>query len=120
MEAPPGLRPRWLTVVLLVVVGQLLALTHPYWGAVASESLRALAPVLLGALSRRWLDRVTSIAIATGAAAHAALVLMLLVPAPFVGDAVPEDALSTAILLARVFGVVWMVLYVRRGLRPTS
>lgn len=109
-EEPEGVRPRWRYPLLMVVGSMLLP-------ALASEALRALVPLALLWMSRHWLDRWARIAMASGSAAHAALLVMLAFPQPFVGDDDPVAALDTAILVARLVELPWILLYMRCAYR---
>ena len=109
---PEGVRPRWLFPILVIVSGWFLP-------AIASEALRALVPLALLWMSRHWLDRWARIAMASGSAAHVALFVMIMFPGPFVGESDPVEALDTAILVARIVELPWMILYVRCGYRET-
>jgi len=112
LEEPDGVRPGWRYPILVIVGGLFVP-------ALASEVLRALVPLALLWLSRQWLDRWARIAMASGSAAHVALVVMLAFPKPFVGDDDPVAALDTAILVARLVELPWMILYVRCGYQRT-
>ncbi len=112
-ELPEGVRPRWLFPIVVIVSGWILP-------ALASEALRALVPLALLWMSRHWLDRWARIAMASGSAAHVALFGMLAFPQPFVGDADPVSSLDTAILVARLVELPWMILYVRCGYREPA
>jgi len=104
-----GWRPRWWPLLAIVVVGTVLP-------SIASEALRAIAPLGLLFLSRGWLGRIPRTLMAVGSAAHGALLLMMLWPTPFVGNADPEEALLSAIFLARVLELPWMLAYAHAGL----
>lgn len=108
-DEPTGWRPRWWPLLVVVVAGTLLP-------SLGSETVRALAPLILLYVSRDWLGRITRTLMAVGSAAHASLLLMLLWPTPFVGSADPEDALLPAIFFARVLELPWMLAYARAGI----
>lgn len=107
-EEKSGWRPRWWPLLAIVVAGTLLP-------TLASETLRSLAPLVLLYISRDWLGRLTRTLMAVGSAAHGSLLLMLLWPEPFVGSAEPEEALLSAIFLARVLELPWMLAYAHAG-----
>lgn len=109
-EVPPGFRPRWLPVLGVIVLGAFLP-------PLASEVLRAAAPLVLLYMSRHWIGQWTRLFMAVGSAAHASLVVMLVFPGALVGDVEPAEALLPAIFLARVIEVPWMIGYARSGLR---
>ena len=112
-EEPEGTKPLWRYPILVIVSGWFLP-------ALASEALRALVPLALLWLSRNWLDRWARIAMASGSAAHVALFVMIAFPGPFVGEEDPVTALDTAILVARLVELPWMILYVRCGYRQSG
>src|SRR5690606_21562165 len=74
-DEPTGWRPRWWPLIVVVFAGTLLP-------SLGSETVRALAPLLLLYVSRDWLGRITRTLMAVGSAAHASLLIMLLWPTP--------------------------------------
>lgn len=128
-DDPPGLRPSWapvLLIVLFVLAAQLLASGRFEWALRSAFFL--VGAISLTMLSRAWVGRVTFVMLAISALAQIALLVFVSVPPeqlftlvggpdPSTAPARVEAVLTTTSYLSLGTFLLWAVVYVRGGRR---